>query len=258
MKVKINIPIILIIINIIIINLTNANTVIQEKEEKEEKLFLKNQEEINYKEKIPIYLSIETDSNKIRNLILDFILDNLNILSIEYPYNFQIKRDIDDLSSTIDKKFHEPNSWHVTTYYIGQEKNRLDSPFYKNFIEDIKVDLNLFSFAYIPGNLIASPIFTDFTLIANPIPHMTLMLGEKANAVDSNFLLKSVFNYNEYLKILYKSKLIIDESYRDIVELKNLKVEYPNKTKTYKEVYFIKSKFYIKDIEGKTKINFDL
>jgi hypothetical protein len=87
---------------------------------------------------------------------------------------------------------------------------------------------------------------------------MTLMLGNKSSAVDSNFLLSSVFTYNDYMKMLYKSKLLIDQSYRDDIELKNIIIKYPGRIKTYKEVYFVKSEFYVEGLEGRTKINYDL
>lgn len=214
--------------------------------------------ELENSEKIPIYLSIETDSDKNRISILNFILKNLNILSLKYPNNIQIEQDIYDVTKNLGENLHEPNSWHLTTYYIGQDERKMNSRFYKDFKENVQINLNILSFAYIPGQLISTPIFTDYDLIENSVPHMTLMFGGNAKAVDSNFLLKSVFKNNNYLNYLYLSRLLNDKDFTTDIEFRDFEIYFPDRTEVYKKVYFIKSEFYIEDIEGFTKINYDL
>lgn len=210
-------------------------------------------------DRYPLYLSIEVDHNINKRQIYDFLLNNLMSLVKKYPHNTQIRADYEDLIGQRMFELREPDSWHITTFYIGNDTSKLESEYYKNFFENKEVPIKLLSFAYIPGRLIASPIFVDYNLIENKFPHMTLILGGNSRAVDSNYLLKALLNDDENLKLLYQNGSINDPKFLFETELRNISLDYVDigNKETFDNVYFIKSKYTVKRMIGKTKKNYE-
>ena len=216
-------------------------------------IFMKTEEDV------PLYLSIEVNHHHYNKHIHNFILKNLKILRDTYPNNSQINSDYIHLLEKNQRILKNPDSWHVTTLYIGHDLNKLETSYYKDFEEDVEVKIPLLSFAYIPGRLIATPVFLEYTNIENKLPHMTLVLGGKSKAVDSNYLLKSVFSYSEELKLIYENGLMNDPLFTLNLELKNIKInyEYINEEEIFENAYLIKTNHYVKEMIGRTRKNYD-
>lgn len=52
-----------------------------------------------------------------------------------------------------------PNSHHVTTLFVGGNKQKLKSPQYVNFIENLPVTIEIRAIIYVPGKLVAGICF---------------------------------------------------------------------------------------------------
>jgi len=210
-------------------------------------------------DKIPLYLSIEVDHQINKRQIFEFILNNLMNLVKKYPQNTQIKADYEDLIGQRMFELREPDSWHITTLYIGNDTSKLETDFYKKFRENNGIQIKLLSFVYIPGRLISAPVFVDYDLIENKYPHMTLILGGKSRPVDSNYLLKSVFFENENLRLLYENGSMKDPGFFFETELDNVNLDYEDikQTEIFEKAYVIKSKYTVRRMLGKTKKNYE-
>ena len=79
-----------------------------------------------YNVKTPEYLSITSDSNSYRSQIYDFIVTNLRKLAQTHSDDERIKNDLTDIISMSHLKFKEPDSWHITCLYIGNNKTALN------------------------------------------------------------------------------------------------------------------------------------
>jgi hypothetical protein len=218
-----------------------------------------NKENQSTHEEIPLYLSIEVNHDINKRQIFDFLLNNLMILIRKFPQNYQIRSDYEDLLGQRMFILIEPDSWHITTLYIGEDKEKLETDYFKKFEEGKEIRIKLLSFAYIPGRLVSAPVFIDYNLIENKFPHMTLILGGKSRAVDSNYLLKSLFSDNINLRLLYDDGKIKDESFLFEIELDNIVLDYVDidQKEEFEKVYFIKSKYSVKRMIGKTKKNYE-
>jgi hypothetical protein len=210
-------------------------------------------------EKIPQYLSIETETNAVRENVHEFIRKALERLILLYPEDDQIKKDYLHLfigKSFLQSKMREPNSWHTTCLYIGTDYSKLDSYIYKNFKEGMKIDLVTSTFVYIPNKIMASPVFLNYKLIDNEFPHMTLMVGQY-QAVDSNYVLKALFSKDDELGNMYRDGRI--ESHDLIFERKveNVKIEFEitKKSEVVDRVYIIKLGNVL-SLEGVTRKNY--
>jgi len=208
---------------------------------------------------IPEYISIETDSEKSQPIVFEYL--NYSFKKIielnKEEDNMIIYKDMIDILGKFYSTFKLPNSWHTTCLYIGQDYSKLDSRIYKNFIEGINIDILGSTLIYIPEKLILSPVFFDnFDLIDNKYPHVTLMVGEY-QAVDSNYVLESVFSNNQKLKLLYDSGKIKDRNFKFFMKLEDVPI-YFEKDGSYrisKQVYIIKHDNAL-FLEGVTKKNY--
>jgi hypothetical protein len=200
-------------------------------------------------EELPIYLSIETDPSK-DEYIESFIIQRLMAISLK-AQNQDVNEDIRDILIEGHELLRKPNSWHTTTYYVGKNPKRTESPFYNDFKEDVHVELNLSTFVYIPGKIIAAPVFPDYKLIDNKYPHMTLMVGSYT-AVESNAVLSTVFELVKY-KELYENGKLHDDSFELYEEFTNLEVtKFDGSKDIVKKAYIIKTRGHVL-LDGVTK-----
>jgi len=203
-------------------------------------------------EKIPLYLSIAAHNETANDKVMRFIELSLFELLERNPDKMseeqrKISIDLADFVFNSYTIFERPDSWHATCLYIGNNSSQTETDIYKNFVEGVEVDLVTSTFLYIPGKLMAAPLFfKDFKLIENKFPHMTLMIGFKNvyRAVDSNYLLRAMFEDNEELKEKYHSGEIENENVSLYRHLKNVKITFDDTKKELIEenVYVLKSK----------------
>mmetsp|Transcript_17475 Transcript_17475/g.12494 ORF Transcript_17475/g.12494 Transcript_17475/m.12494 type:complete len:147 (-) Transcript_17475:143-583(-) len=83
-----------------------------------------------------------------------------------------------------------PNSYHVTSLFIGGNKSKLKTPAYEYFQEGQKVDVVVRAVIYIPGSLVTGLVFPKFE-IENEFPHLTLMCSNKYKPVMSNAMIQA-------------------------------------------------------------------
>jgi len=78
-------------------------------------------------EKIPEYLGIVTDSNRSRPLVYEFILRAMNILVHNNLDDPDIVEDYLSIMLNNTLIWKEPDSWHTTCLYIGDNIEKLYS-----------------------------------------------------------------------------------------------------------------------------------
>ena len=209
-----------------------------------------------YNVKTPEYLSITSDSNSYRSLIYDFIVTNLRKLAQTHSDDERIKNDLTDIISLSHLKFKEPDSWHITCLYIGNNETALNDSIYKNFEERVQVNFFFSNMIYIPGKILTAAVFPNYSLIHNKFPHVTLLLGEY-KAVDSNYVLKSIFDNNEQMKLLYLNGSMKNRDYLINVNLDNVNIKFDStgREEVVPRIYVIKSNAYL-DLIGFTTKNY--
>jgi len=208
----------------------------------------------NCENRIPKYLAIEVNRTEHFHEVYEFLQDNIFHILTEYPKNPQTKADFDDLFEEEMKHLIEPKTWHVTVLNINENKSKLKSEIYKNFVENQTVEINISTLIYVPGKIIVAPVFLDFGEIENTIPHVTLILGQKFRPIDGNYILNSLFIENRELRALYDEGFIKDPSFQINLELNHLRVIYEDKKKQefLDHVYLIKYDGHLK-LKGITK-----
>ena len=140
--------------------------------------------------KPPIYLGItvESDPEYLRKLSKTF----------ENAFNQagEPKSLIEDFKQMIreQKPFSPwsfPASYHITTMFIGGNKNKLKLPQCEYFEEAIKVTIDIRAVIYVPGKLVAGICFPKGVEIENEYPHMTLMVSDGWKPMMSNSVIQA-------------------------------------------------------------------
>jgi hypothetical protein len=213
-------------------------------------LFSISQLEFLEDEKIPEYLGIEVHTCKYRQFIRKFTTNSLREIYNKFRNHDTILNLLDLLDHT-DKIQREPNSWHVTTLYIGDDLSKLDSPIYKHFKEDINVEIKISTLIFIPNKIIISPVFIENIEFENKYPHVTLFVGKYDN-FESNNVLKAVFELPEY-KQLYEAGKFKDENFLINAEINNLEVTLNDGHKEIIEKAYVFKGDDLTLLQGKTK-----
>lgn len=213
------------------------------------------------KEQIPVYLSIKAETNIARDKVRNFIFQSFMTLLQQYRDD-EIVEDFEHLfDGSINKEgtnFTEPDSWHTTCLYIGTNYTQLNTDIYKQFIEDEQVEMLSSTFVYIPKKIMTAVAFYDnYKLIDEKYKHITLLLGSY-QAVDSNYVLASLFENENYLKNEYSNGMIEDLNGLNVWNFKNVEIEFKDKTNKVDvadNVYIVKSGNILK-MEGLTRKNY--
>jgi hypothetical protein len=170
------------------------------------------------------------------------IISNLKEISQKFGDNREILNDLNLIKSMSSKNWREPDSWHTTCLYVGQNTSALYDPIYVNFVEGVQIDLDVNTMIYIPNKIISAPVFPNYKLIQNKFPHITLLMG-KYQAVDSNYVMEAAFGgADEQLRMLYQNGFIKDASNNLNIELNNVKITFGQggRTETVPKLYLIK------------------
>ncbi|KAL4478548.1 hypothetical protein ABPG74_006783 [Tetrahymena malaccensis] len=188
-------------------------------------------------QKSPVYLSIEVDKSDVNPQLSDFLKQSFQQLLLKYPTDQQvITKDLNSLSkSKPQAPWKNPSSIHTTVLYIGSDKSKLDTEYYKQFKVGKQVQLESTTFIYVPGKIICSPVFPQGVLIENTCPHMTLMVANW-KPVQCNSVLEAIFTQNGALKSEYENKFFQEPS--NVMLNKLSKVEIDGETV---DVYVVKA-----------------
>jgi hypothetical protein len=95
----------------------------------------------------------------------------------------EFRETIDELLKIFDKPQTKVNGWElrppyqVTTLYLGENGSKMQSPIYKNFVQDKPVNVVIRGVIMVPGKVMAGVCFPE-TEIESEFPHMTLALGQ--------------------------------------------------------------------------------
>jgi hypothetical protein len=85
-----------------------------------------------------------------------------------------------------------PDNFHCTCLYVAKDKDIVeDSPIYRNFQENLEIEVEIFAYVVVPGKLVAGICFPDYET-ENKVPHVTLMVNEWP-AKFSNDVLEACF-----------------------------------------------------------------
>ena len=141
-------------------------------------------------EKLPQYLGIFTindDTLKINK----YVQDNLKLTSQYYPDDKRLLENLDELESKNLVTLKDVNDPHITTCYIGGDRKKTESIYYKSFVEGLSIDIKISAIAYVPDNIITGICYPDQSIIKieNNFPHITLITGGWAPN-ESNTLLQ--------------------------------------------------------------------
>ena len=84
-----------------------------------------------------------------------------------------------------------PASHHITTLFIGGNKNKMKLPQCEYFEEGKKVAIDIRAVIYVPGKLVAGICFPQGVEIENEYPHMTLMVSDGWKPMMSNLVIQA-------------------------------------------------------------------
>ena len=160
---------------------------------------------------IPTILGIfSIDNQKAKPEILQFIRANLTYLKGEYPEDKLVAQNLLSLTKT----FSFPRTLHVTTLVVNNDKNKIESKYYKTFEEGLKIKMEFEVLLYIPDIILAGLYFTktELPLFDINYPHMTLMIGGCGPEFASKAL-RFLFEGKGPLKENYEKKSFLKQDF---------------------------------------------
>ena len=184
-------------------------------EEKKEKIYIEKPA------KIPFYIGIFAKDQQIaRKNISEYILSNLGWYFNKNPTNETIKSDL----KLFEKIYRSPDSIHVTTLFIGNDKSNVTSDIYKEFTQNIAFNIEVEAIVYVPQKLICGICFFDEKAIniENNHPHLTMMIAEWP-AKNSNNVLNAIFMdknsplFNKHSQEHFRSQESVDICIPDLL-----------------------------------------
>jgi len=157
-------------------------------------------------EKLPVYLGLFTVEDQAQK-IKDYIVQGLDLLIEQYQDHELIKAQKEIKGEVPLVDFSLVADPHVTTLFIGNEKQKRATESFKSFRPGHKTELNIQGFVIVPNKIITAICFPDQSLIKveNKFPHMTLMTG-KWKPKNSNDLFEALFGSKGKLKENYLKK----------------------------------------------------
>lgn len=195
---------------------------------------------------IGLFVSNESDSKK---TIDRFLIEKLLFLQQEYS---NISENITDINE-LNKNYKFPNSLHVTSLYIGGNKEKLRSDFYTSFQEGVESDILIEGLVYVPGKLITGIVIVSEELkIENEFPHITLKIGSW-DPKNSNDVLKAIFETSSSPLYGKYKKLFKEEA--SIYKISGLQINRGKKIEKIDELYVLKMSEKIR-LSGITKCHF--
>lgn len=156
------------------------------------------------KQNFPLYLGIDVQ-NSLQDIILNIILTGLNQI-YSYYHQSAILQDIEEISKlgSFDDKdckslWRFPKSLHVTTFYLGGDREKSQSYYYESFKENQEHQIEITHLVYTPKSVICVCIKVDnsnLIYIENKIPHITLAVCNKTPKYSNTIVSKADFRYD--------------------------------------------------------------
>jgi hypothetical protein len=180
-----------------------------------------------------MFLSItaEGHSKSVQHQVLTETTAMLEKLVLQFPDDTKLSNDLWEIRSKELKGWKLPQSFHITTLYVGKSKKIYEThqDWINNFLPNIDFPFSVCAVAYIPGGIMAGVTFPDRAKvnIDNKFPHMTMMTCNKFAPVMSNNLLTQMFDEDKPLEKFYSQERLMemDSACRTSVWIKGLKHE---------------------------------
>lgn len=141
----------------------------------------------------------------------EFTLSGLKTLTEHFQSDEPLKSTVQGINKgTAKLKFVEEP--HVMAYYIGEDKDRAKADYFKSFINDQKVDLELSVLIVVPDQMVIALCNPDYTTVKvyEGYPSMVLMKGDWSLKI-SSVILDKIFAKDQPLYGLYQSKKIFTQ-----------------------------------------------
>lgn len=147
-------------------------------------------------EKIPLYLGITLhEDRKVTSKLREMIPTHLEMLKEEFGSQV-IEQTVDSISQIWLQGKHEVNGWkkvedfHVTTYYVGRDEDKVNHDLYKNFQPQVEVPVEILALVIVPNKIVTGICFPQHE-VSNRCPHVTLMTNEWKPAMSNSLLEES-------------------------------------------------------------------
>ena len=148
--------------------------------------------------KVPLYLGISLHQDKeLYSKFKQLLKGVLPKLEESQLGGAAVKDMIEELSQASASGFKKeingwkkPDDFHVTTFYIGKDEDKLKSEFYTNFARDVEVPVRITAVVLVPGKIITGIAFPDHA-VQNRCPHVTMMVNEWKPMMSNSLLEES-------------------------------------------------------------------
>jgi len=150
---------------------------------------------------VPVFLGIFNKDKDFKETVLTCSRQVLDIVnkkfynSIDISEQKTLEEDLNEIASRKVSSWKFPNSFHVTTFWVGKEQQRTSSEFFTTFKEKIHFPFEITHIVYVPGYLVCGipKIDLEKVKIENKYPHVTMMINKWPPRM-SNDILNNMFS----------------------------------------------------------------
>lgn len=109
---------------------------------------------------VPVYLGIFNKDKDFKETVLTCsrqVLSTVNkqfYSSIDMGEKKTLEEDLNEIATRKLSGWKFPNSFHITTFWVGKEQQRTSSNFFTTFKEKIQFPFEITHIVYVPGYLI--------------------------------------------------------------------------------------------------------